>query len=85
VPGARHAVRLDGTTFVYEMAIPRSELADLKLQPGTTFGLMLRAGNNKGPHVDYAVDKAVTKRNGLTLHPYWERSTNCGVRWTLTE
>ncbi|NQT85459.1 hypothetical protein HQ560_01765 [bacterium] len=85
VPGARHAVRLDGTSYVYEMAIARAELADLKLQAGATFGLMLRAGNNKGPHVDYAVDKAVTKRNGLTLHPYWERSTNCGVRWTLTE
>jgi len=85
VPGAKHAVRLEGTTFVYEMAIPRAELANLKLQAGTTFGLMLRAGNNKGPHVDYATDKAVTKRNGLTLHPYWERSTNCGVRWTLVE
>jgi len=85
VPGARHAVRLQGTTWTYELAIPREELATLKLRPGTTFGLMLRAGNNKGPHVDYGADKAVTKLNGLTLHPYWERSSNCGVRWTLVE
>jgi hypothetical protein len=67
------------------MAIPRSELAQMKLEPGATFGLMLRAGNDQGPHVDYGVDKAVTKLNGLTLHPYWERSTNCGARWTLVE
>jgi hypothetical protein len=25
----------------------------------------------------------VTKSNGLTLHPYWEAHSNCGVRWTL--
>jgi len=85
VPGAKHVVRLEGSTYIYELAIPREELADLKLRPGTTFGLMLRAGNNKGPHVDYGLDKAVTKINGLTLHPYWERSSNCGVRWTLAE
>jgi len=85
VPGAKHAAKLDGKTYTYELAIPREELAALKLQPGTTFGLMLRAGNNKGPHVDYGTDKAVTKINGLTLHPYWERCSNCGVRWTLVE
>jgi len=85
VPGARHVVKLDGKTYVYELAIPREELADLKLQAGTSFGLMLRAGNNKGPHVDYGVDKAVTKSNGLSLHPYWERSSDCGARWTLVE
>jgi hypothetical protein len=67
------------------MAIPREELATLKLAPGTTFGLMLRAGNNEGPHVDYGVNKAVVKTNGLTLKPYWERSPNCGARWTLVE
>ncbi len=46
---------------------------------------MLRAGNNKGPRADFGADKAVTKLNGLTLHPYWERPSNCGVRWTLIE
>jgi len=85
VAGAQHAVKLEGKVYTYELAIPREELANLKLAPGTTFGLMLRAGNNKGPHVDYGADKAVTKLNGLTLHPYWERSSNCAVRWTLVE
>ena len=85
VTGAKHVVKLDGDVYTYELAIPRAELADLKLQAGTTFGLMLRAGNNKGPHVDFGADKAVTKINGLTLHPYWERGSNCGVRWKLVE
>ena len=62
------------TTYIYELAIPKEELAQLKLAAGTTLGVMLRAGNNSGPHVDFGADKAVTKKNGLTLHPYWERS-----------
>jgi hypothetical protein len=85
VPGAKHVVRREGHIYTYELAIPRAELAQFELQPGTQFGLLLRAGNNQGPHVDLGADKAVTKINGLTLHPYWERSPNCGVRWTLVE
>ena len=85
VPGAKHVVKLNGNVYTYECAIPREEIPDLKLQSGTTFGLMLRAGNQKGPHVDFGADKAVTKKNGLTLHPYWERASNCGVRWMLVE
>ncbi len=78
-------VKREGNTYIYEMAIPKEELSQLKLAAGTTLGIMLRAGNNSGPHVDFGVDKAVTKRNGLTLHPYWERASNCGVRWKLVE
>lgn len=85
VAGAKHVVRRQGQGYVYEMAVPRAELAELKLAAGTTFGLMLRAGNDSGPHVDLGVNKAATKLNGLTLHPYWERSLNCGVRWTLVQ
>jgi hypothetical protein len=85
VPGARCAVRLEGNTYTYEMAIPKEELKTLKLAAGTTFGLMVRAGDGKGAHADYGVDKAVAKINGLSLRPYWERSSNCGVRWTLVE
>ena len=34
---------------------------------------------------DFGNDKAATKKNGLTLHPYWERASNCGVRWRLVK
>lgn len=85
VPGSKSVVKREGSTYIYEAAIPKEELADLKLAAGTTVGIMLRAGNNNGPHVDFGADKAVTKKNGLTLHPYWERVPNCGVRWTLVD
>lgn len=85
VPGAKYAVHCEGNIYTYEMAIPREELKDLKLAAGTTFRLALRAGNNKGPNVDYGADKAATKSNGLTLHPYWERKPSAGVKWTLVE
>jgi hypothetical protein len=85
VPGAKFVAKLDGNIYTYELALPKAELATLKLQPGTTFGLALRGGNNTNAHADYAATKAVVKFNGLTLHPYWELSPSAGVRWTLVE
>jgi hypothetical protein len=83
VPGSKYVVRREGNIYLYEMAIPRSELSTLRLAPGTTFGLLMRAGNSKGPNIESAQDKAVSKVNGLTMHPYWEPKLNCGVRWVL--
>jgi len=85
VKGAKHVVKLEGDTYTYELAIPREEIPTIKLEAGTTLGIMLRAGDNRGLHCDLGVDKAATKLNGLTLHPYWERSMDCGVIWTLTK
>jgi len=85
VKGAKHVVKLDGDVFTYELAIPREEIPTIKLEAGTTLGIMLRAGDNRGLNSDIGVDKASTKLNGLTLHPYWERSMNCGMTWTLTK
>ena len=85
VPSSKHAVKREGNSYTYEMAIPKAELANLNLAAGTTLGIMLRGGNNDGPHVDFGHDKAATKINGLTLHPYWERCANSNVRWKLVE
>lgn len=85
VAGAKHLVKREGSVYIYEMAIPKSELANLKLTAGTTFGFVFKIGNSKGPSIEYGHDKAVCKINGLTLHPYWERSPSAGVRWTLAE
>jgi hypothetical protein len=85
VPGARNLVIRTGNTYIYEMAIPRTELRTFDLKAGVTFGLAFKIGNSDGPSVVYGLDKAVCKTNGLTLHPYWERSPSCGVRWTLVE
>ena len=65
---ARHFVKRNGSVYLYEMAIPKSELADLKLQAGTSFGFVFKIGNGEGASVEYGKDKAVTKNNGLSLH-----------------
>ena len=42
VKGARHVVKRNGSVYLYEMAIPKSELPDLKLQAGTNFGFIFK-------------------------------------------
>ena len=85
VPGSRHVVLRKDNEYLYELAIPKTELAMLSLQPGVNFGFNVKIGNGSGPGVEYGYDKAVAKTNGLTFHPYWERTPNCGVKWTLVE
>ena len=83
VAGAKVGVRREGNIYSYEAAIPRTELGELKLQAGTEFGFTFMAGNSKGSNAYYGAQKAVTKNNALTLHPYWENSPNASTRWTL--
>jgi hypothetical protein len=83
VKDARHVVKREGRFYLYEAAIPRSALSDLKLQAGTNFGLVFKIGNGDGASVESGTDKAVTKTNSLSLHPYWNPHSNCGVRWTV--
>ena len=85
VAKANHVVRREDGSYFYEAAIPQSELAKLKLAAGTTFGFAFKLGNSEGANAESGHDKAVTKINGLTLHPYWERSPSCGVKWTMIE
>lgn len=85
VTTAKTVVLREGNNYIYEAAIPKAELANLNLKAGTNFGFVFKIGNSKGPGIEYGTDKAVCKSNGLSLHPYWERSPSCGVRWTLVE
>ena len=84
-PGARHVVRQQGNVRFYEIAIPRERIPDLKLQAGTTFKFSFFVGNDKGAKIFYGDDKALTKMNGLSLHPYWWTSPSCDVEWALVE
>ena len=83
VQGARHVVRRDGKVTTYELAIPWAELKDGQPKPGKTFAFTFRVNNNKGPALVFGADKSATKTNGLSLHPYWQASPSCGVRWAL--
>ena len=78
-------IRQEGTVRIYEIAIPRTEISELKFTAGENFGFTYIIGNNSGPSINFGEDKAATKINGLTMHPYWMSSPSCGVRWTLTE
>ena len=76
-------VKHEGSTYTYEAAIPKAELAELKLQAGTEFGFTFKVGNSEGAEAAYGRDKAITKENGLTMHPYYKSNPNCDTRWTL--
>jgi hypothetical protein len=85
VKEARHVVKRNGTFYTYEAAIPKSAIADLKLNTGTEFGFTFQIGNGEGANAEYGKDKAVTKNNGLSLHPYWEPHASCSIRWALVD
>ncbi|NQT39905.1 MAG: hypothetical protein HQ581_20600 [Planctomycetes bacterium] len=83
--GAKHAIRQDGDVRSYEIAIPRESLPELALEEGTTFKFTFFVGNNQGAKIFYGDEKAVTKQNGLTLHPYWWMSFSNEIEWRLVE
>jgi len=95
VAAGKLAVRRDGKTTVYEIALPWAELKldavawkslglrPWRPEPGQTFGFLFRVNNNKGPALVFGADKSATKTNGLSLHPYWQANPSCTVRWTL--
>lgn len=82
-PGSRHVVKQQGNTRIYELAIPQAALGNLELAAGTTFKFAFFVGNDRQPKILYGEDKAVTKSNGLTMHPYWLVSPSCEVVWRL--
>ena len=63
----------------------RIDCREWKPKPGQTFGFIFRVNNNKGPALVFGADKSATKTNGLSLHPYWQTSPSCSVRWALGE
>ena len=78
-------MKRDRIAYRYEIAIPKEELAELKLAKGTTFGFVFKIGNGEGANAEDGKDKAVTKNNGLSLHPYWEPHSSWAVRWALID
>ncbi|HUW31976.1 MAG TPA: hypothetical protein VM223_10215, partial [Planctomycetota bacterium] len=83
--GVQKAVVQDGTVRFYELAIPKAELKDLKLAPGTVFGFTFQIGNDDGPSIFYGEQKAVCGQQILTLHPYWWSTPSQGMKWALVE
>ena len=85
VEGGQLKISQDGNIRVYEAAIPRSAIPDLKLEAGTAFKMVFKINNDQGPKCVFGDAKAVCKENGLAMHPYWEVSPSCDVEWKLSE
>ena len=61
VKEARHVVKRNGSLYIYEIAIPKSAISDLKLEPGTDFGFTFKIGNGEGANAEYGSNKAVQR------------------------
>ena len=85
VQGGQTFVKRDGNTYIYQAAIPKADIPDLKLTGGTEFGFTFLVGDSGGSNADYGANKAITKNNGLTMHPYFQYRANCATRWTLIQ
>lgn len=85
VQGGQVFVKRDGNTYIYQAAIPKSDIPDLKLAAGTEFGFSFFIGDSGGSNADYGINKAITKNNGLTMHPYFKNVSNCNTHWTLIQ
>ena len=75
----------NGTETVYEAAIPWSKLEGWQPKVGEDFGFMFRFTSRQGSPVVFGTNKSATKSNGLSLHPYYETTPNCGARWTFSQ
>jgi hypothetical protein len=84
VANAQHVVRQDGDVRIYEAAIPRQAVPELKMEAGRQFKMTFKVGVSEGQIV-FGQDKAATKHNALTLHPYWKTTPSCDVVWKLVE
>ncbi len=79
---AAQITHADGRTH-YQITIPWGALGLQSPAAGTEFGMTFRFNSASGGAVEFGRDKAITKANGLSLHPYWAYSTSCQVRWVL--
>lgn len=85
VKDGKAVVKRNGTETIYEVAIPLSKLEGWKPEAGKDFGFMFRFTAQEGPSITFGSDKSASKSNGLTLHPYYQTTPDCGVRWTFVE
>jgi len=78
--GAKAAVRRVGNDTIYTVAIPLSDMPELRALPGQEIHIALRlpAGN-----IELGFGRSATRSNGLTLLPRWEAHASNDVRWAF--
>ena len=73
VRDAQLAIRRDGNTRIVESAIPWTEIPLVKeaLDAGRPIKFTFRVNDDKGPAMELAEDRSVSKKNPYTFHPEW--------------
>jgi len=81
VPGATSVVKRDGSTWIYEAAIPWDQLWEVKPQAGSRVRFAFYTRNDGGHGLEYTEGKSVSVRNLLTFHPMWEHKWSNDCEW----
>jgi hypothetical protein len=78
--GAKTVVRRVGEDTIYEVAIPLSDMPELRAMPGKEINIALRL---PASNVELGFGRSATRSNGLTLLPRWEVHASNDVRWAF--
>jgi hypothetical protein len=83
VKEAKTSVAYENGRAIYRIALPWKTLGVDRPVAGMDFGFTFRFNAAQGNKLAFGEDMATTKSNSLSMHPYWEATPSCTVRWTL--
>ncbi len=81
VAGASSVVRRDGARWIYEAAIPWSELGGFVPAAGKRIGFSFVLRNDSATALQYAYGKSVSVANHLSFHPMWQLKWSNETQW----
>ena len=76
--GAKAVVQRIGNDTIYEVAIPLTDMPELRAVPGQDICIALRLPASK---IELGFGRSATRSNGLTLLPRWEMHASNNVNW----
>jgi len=85
VPAAKSVVKRDDNVWTYEVAIPWSQIWEVKPKASERVRFTFYTRNDGGNAVEYANSKSVSVSNMLTFHPMWEDTWSNDCEWGFVE
>ncbi len=85
VPGAKSTVKRQGDMWIYEVAIPWSQIWEVKPAPGKRVKFTFYTRDRGRTALEYARNKSVSHVQGITFHPTWERNWTNETEWGFIE
>ena len=80
VPGAKSVVKREGNVWIYEIAIPWTQIWELKPVPGAIFKFAFYTRDNSSHGLEYAYGKSVSVLNH-SFHPTFEQFHSNDTEW----